>query len=192
MNADIRIRMANADDAETLLNIYAPYVETTPVTFECTVPTVEEFRARITNTLKKYPYLVAEIDQTPVGYTYASAFKDRAAYDWAVETSIYVDAEWHGCGIGHALYQTLEQWLVLQHITNTNACIAYPNPGSIRFHKEFGYKKVAHFTKCGYKLGAWHDMIWMEKFLGKHKDPPEPVVWLSDLHTGEKGTEKML
>ena len=91
MDLKIRIRPAKPEDAEKLLAIYAPYVEQTAITFEYEVPTVEEFRERIHNTLKKYPYLVAEQGGEPVGYAYVGPFHDRPAYDWAVETSIYVD-----------------------------------------------------------------------------------------------------
>ena len=88
MDLKIRIRPVKPEDAEKLLAIYAPYVEQTAITFEYEVPTVEEFREQIHNTLKKYPYLVAEQGGEPVGYAYVGPFHDRPAYDWAVETSI--------------------------------------------------------------------------------------------------------
>ena len=88
---DIRIRIATEDDAEALLAVYAPYVIKTAITFEYEVPTLEEFRGRIRHTLQKYPYLVAERDGTILGYAYVGPFHERAAYDWAVETSIYVE-----------------------------------------------------------------------------------------------------
>ncbi len=174
--SSIRVRPAVPADAEALLAIYAPYVEETAITFEYTVPSAEEFRERIEKTRKQYPYLAAEINGIPVGYTYASAFKERAAYGWAVETSVYVAMDRRGRGVGTALYRELEQWLKRQHILNVNACITFPNPESIRFHEKFGYRLAAHFTSCGYKLGAWHDMVWMEKMLGDHRNPPEAVI----------------
>lgn len=177
----MKIRMADEADAEKLLAIYEPYVRETAITFEYEVPTKEEFKNRIKGTLNKYPYLAAEENGEIYGYAYASAFKERAAYDWAVETSIYVDREKQGMGIGSGLYRELEALLKRQHILNVNACIAYPNPGSISFHEKFGYKETAHFTMCGYKFGAWYDMIWMEKMLGDHKENPEPVIWLPEL-----------
>lgn len=87
---DLRIRIAVEDDAEELLNIYEPYIRNTAITFEYEVPGVEEFRARIRQVKEKYPYLVAEREGVIMGYAYAGAFKERAAYNWAVETSIYV------------------------------------------------------------------------------------------------------
>ncbi len=175
-NAAIQVRMATVEDAKELLEIYTYYVETTAITFEYEVPTEEEFRARIQNTLQKYPYIVACKDGQIVGYAYASAFKQRAAYGWAVETSIYVQKDEHSMGIGKKLYQVLEKILKQQNVLNANACIAYPNPESIAFHEYFGYKTVAHFTRCGYKQRQWWDMIWMEKLLGEHLLEPEVVI----------------
>ena len=126
MDLKIRIRPAKPEDAEKLLAIYAPYVEQTAITFEYEVPTVEEFRERIHNTLKKYPYLVAEQGGEPVGYAYVGPFHDRPAYDWAVETSIYVDQNKKRMGIGKKLHEALEEELRNRGFLNMNACIAYP------------------------------------------------------------------
>lgn len=172
----MNIRTAAPRDAGPLLDIYAPYVEHTSVTFEYVVPSVEEFENRIRHTLEKYPYLAAEDEGVILGYTYASAFKDRAAYDWSVETSIYVREDCTGKGIGAALYNALEELLRRQHVCNLCACIAYPNPSSIAFHERFGYRTAAHFRASGFKEGEWHDMIWMEKELCPHTVPPMPFI----------------
>ncbi len=172
----ITIRMAEESDAKALLAIYAPYVEKTAVTFEYEVPTVLEFKNRIASTLKRYPYLAAIRAGHILGYAYASAFKERAAYDWAVETSIYVSEGARRTGAGSLLYEALEDYLKRQNVINVNACIAYPNPGSIAFHEKYGYRTVGHFTKCGYKLGQWWDMVWMEKMLVPHPEQPEPFI----------------
>ena len=183
MEKEIIIRKASAADAEALLLIYAPYVEKTAITFEYDVPSVAEFAGRIENTLKKYPYLVAEMGGDPVGYAYASPFKTRAAYGWAVETSIYVKEGVHGLGIGRKLYDALEEALGRQNILNLNACIAavetpdeHLDNSSIAFHEKLGYRMVGRFTKCGYKFGRWYDMVWMEKHIGAHTGDPAPVV----------------
>lgn len=173
---DISIRIAEEKDTEELLSIYAHYVENTGITFEYEVPTAGEFTSRISRTLFKYPYLVAVSGRQILGYAYASSFKDRAAYAWSVETSIYIREGCHGRGAGTLLYKSLEDILSRQNILNLNACIAYPNPKSIAFHENLGYKTVAHFTKCGYKAGRWYDMIWMEKMLGGHPDTPLPFI----------------
>ena len=175
MNANINIREAVVTDGKAIQAIYAPYVEQTAVTFEYNVPSEEEFRRRIETVKQKYPWIVAEANGKIVGYAYASAFKPRDAYQWAVETSIYVDGSMKRCGIGRQLHEALEQRLKTQGILNMNACISfietedeYLTQDSVRFHEQLGYKKVAHFHLCGKKFGRWYDMIWMEKIIGEH------------------------
>ena len=171
----IHLRSATIDDAEQMLDIYAPYVEKTAITFEYDVPTVEEFRKRIASHLPRYPWIVAQADDCIVGYAYASAFKERAAYQWSVETSIYVDETIRHHGIGRLLHGALEESLRSRGILNMNACISYIQPedeyltlDSVRFHERLGYTQVAHFHQCGKKFGRWYDMIWMEKIIGEH------------------------
>ena len=172
----IKVRPAKPEDAAALMEIYAPYVEGTAITFEYEVPGVKEFAGRIERTLERYPYLVAETNGKAAGYCYASPFQERAAYRWAAETSVYVKQDLRGKGAGKLLYTALENALKEQNVQNLNACITYPNPGSITFHERLGYRTVAHFSKCGFKLGQWWDMVWMEKLLGAHETPPEPFV----------------
>lgn len=170
----MEIRIADESDAPRLLEIYSPYVKNTAVTFEYDIPSVDEFKNRISSVLDKYPYLVAVMDGRIVGYVYASSFHERAAYRWAAELSVYVEQGYQQRGIGKALYHKMEELLRKQNVTNLNVCIAYPNPGSIRFHEKEGYRLVGHFSKCGYKLGRWWDMVWMEKWIGAHTSPPKP------------------
>lgn len=181
---NIIIRSAKVDDAEKILDIYSWYVENTAITFEYTVPGVEEFRGRIAATLEKYPYIVAEREGEVLGYAYAGTFHARAAYDWSVETSIYVKRELRREGIGALLYKELEKRLGEQGILNLYACIAsieredeYLTLDSVRFHEHLGYRLVGEFKKCGYKFSRWYDMVWMEKFIGEHKDIQPPVIW---------------
>ena len=171
----INIRPATPVDAPTLLAIYAPYVEGTAISFEYEVPSVEEMARRIEETQKTHPWLVAEEDGKIVGYAYAHIFHGRAAYQWSVETSIYVDRNEKRKGIGKQLHDAFEQALKAQGILNMNAAIAYIEQedeylthDSIRFHECLGYKKVAHFHQCGRKFGRWYDVIWMEKIIGEH------------------------
>lgn len=174
------IRIAAEEDAESLLRIYAWYVENTAITFEYAVPSLEEFRSRIRHTLERYPYLVEENDDGEItGYVYAGAFKERAAYDWAVETSIYVARDTRRSGSGRRLYAALEKALLLQGICNAEACIAAPRGedpfltmDSIRFHEHLGYRMVGQFEKCAYKFGRWYDMVWMERLIGQHPETP--------------------
>ena len=173
--AGVHIRIAQPEDAEQLLAIYAPYVRETAITFEYEVPTLEEFIQRIRNTKARYPYLTAELNGQIAGYAYAGAFHARKAYDWAVETSIYVDRTKKGMGIGAELYDTLEKILKEQNILNLNACIAWPETedehltkDSVKFHEHLGYRMVGEFHQCGYKFHRWYNMVWMEKHIGAH------------------------
>lgn len=161
----IVIRNAQVEDAANLVAIYAPYVEKTAITFETQVPAVEDFANRIEKTLKKFPYLVAVEEGQIVGYAYASTYYARAAYDWTVEMSVYVQKEARGKGIGTLLYNALEEELTARGFKNFLACIALPNLASIALHEKRGYQQVAHFKKVGYKFGTWHDIVWLQKSL---------------------------
>lgn len=171
---EFRLRSATVADAERLLAIYAPYVTRTAITFEYDVPTVDEFRRRIARTLESYPYIVAEsaVDGSLLGYAYASRFKERAAYQFACETSIYVRQDVRGGGVGSALLAALEEGLVSRGVRSICACITYVQVAdpyltnaSMRFHERKGYRLVAHFHRSGFKFGRWYDVIWMEKLV---------------------------
>ncbi|MGI6206034.1 MAG: GNAT family N-acetyltransferase [Anaerovoracaceae bacterium] len=187
--SEIIFRKVSPDDAEELLDIYAPYIEKTAITFEYTVPSAAEFRGRIEHTLKKYPYIKAVIDGRTAGYAYLGAFNEREAYDHSAETTIYLDMEERGHGLGTRLYTVLENIAGEQHILNLNACIGYPKDendeflsvASPEFHKFMGYKTVGRFDSCGYKFGRWYDMIWMEKIIGEHTAKPEAVIPFPEL-----------
>ena len=173
---NIVIRSVSLNDAEALLNIYAYYVKNTAITFEYDVPTLEEFKQRITNTLKKYPYLVVVKEGTILGYAYAGVFKNRAAYDWSAEVTIYLKYDAVKCGLGRMLYEALETEMKKRGFLNLYACIGYPieedeylTRNSAEFHAHLGYQTVGEFHKCGYKFGRWYNMIWMEKLIGEHK-----------------------
>ena len=179
---NLQIRIATVEDSAALLDIYKPYVEKTAVTFEYEVPSLEEFRGRIKTSLKKYPVLVAECESEILGYAYAGAFQSRAAYTWAVETSIYIREDCRKFGIGRLLYEELENILRKQNIVNLNACIAYPTEedtyltkDSVKFHEKMGYRMVGEFRQCGYKFNRWYNMVWMEKHIGEHRKEQPPV-----------------
>ncbi|WKT00740.1 GNAT family N-acetyltransferase [Gallibacterium salpingitidis] len=187
---NVIIRVATLNDAPQILAIYAPYVEKTAITFEYEVPTLAEFEQRMSKTLTKYPYIVAEQAGEILGYAYTSAFVGRAAYDWAVETTIYLKANQTKTGLGKKLYTALERICKAQNIFNLNACIGYPEQedefltkNSANFHAHLGYRFVGEFRKCGYKFGRWYNMVWMEKFIAEHPERPEPVIWFPALDT---------
>lgn len=190
---NIEIRVAAEADAEALLKIYTPYVKHTAITFEYEVPTVEEFASRIKKVLQRYPYFIAEADGKAVGYAYVSPFKERAAYDWAVETSIYVDRNKRGMGIGKKLYEALECTLKEQNICNLNACIGYPEvedeyltKDSVKFHEHLGYSMVGEFHKCGYKFNRWYNMVWMEKMIGEHEKDQKAIKLFDEVRENVK------
>ncbi len=167
----MEIRFAKPSDARSLLDIYAPYVENTVITFEYEVPTIEDFANRIEKTLEKYPYLVAEEDGVVVGYAYASTYYARAAYDWAVELSVYVSQDARGQGVGTELYDALEDLLDQMGYVHLLACISLPNEASLALHRKRGYQQVALFPKIGYKFNRWHDIVWLQKSLDKEARP---------------------
>lgn len=172
----MRIEKVREQDAPSLLEIYAPYVEKTAVSFEYEVPSVEEFAQRIRKISSRYPYIKAvDAGGEILGYAYAAPFKQRSAYDWSVETTVYVAQKHRRSGIGRTLYETLEKSLREMGVLNMNACIAvtdvpnaYLTNDSLYFHQKLGFRLVGTFHECGYKFGEWFDMLWMEKRIGEH------------------------
>lgn len=183
-------RPVTPEDAPQLVEIYAPYVEKTAVSFEYEVPSVGEFRSRVYSTLLKYPYIAAVHSSGRIdGYVYASAFKARKAYEYSVELSVYLRETCRGKGLGTVLYRLIEEQLKKRGILNLYACIAtspraadkYLTDASPLFHTRCGFRTIGKFSHCGYKFGLWYDMIWMEKILGPHMNeaalPPSPEEW---------------
>ena len=230
----IKLRLATPQDADALLEIYAPYVKQTAISFEYDAPGAAEFAGRIEQTLQRYPYLLAYVSDEAaradderdenfkisasaagagseilpadearncasgaakqnsanliasakqsganlkhgqiLGYAYASVFKERTAYDWSAECSVYVSQNARALGIGRLLYEALERTLKAQNIADMNACIAceddkYLNDASVRFHERMDFRFVGRFKRCAYKFGRWYDMAWMQKPIGEH------------------------
>ncbi len=188
----ITYRYAKEADAEAILNIYSYYIENTAITFEWKIPSIEEFRERILNISSSYPYIVAEEDGAVIAYAYAARFRSRRAYDWDVETSIYVDKDKKGRGVGKQLYRILECALKAQNIVNSYACITVDGlsrgeiiSDSYRFHLALGYKLIGEFESSGYKFGRWYDMIYMEKKLND-LDMVRDIISFSALSDGAK------
>lgn len=175
------IRFAEKNDAEAILKIYAPYVISTSISFEYAVPTIDEIRSRIEKTKENYPYIVCELNNQVIGYAYADRYMARDAYNWNVELSIYVDKKYTHRGVGRGLYTCILQILAHQNVKNVYCTITSPNDSSIKLHEFFGFKKLGLYPNCGYKLGAWHDIIIMGKNLGKHKENPKPFIEINDV-----------
>ncbi|MGN0363195.1 MAG: GNAT family N-acetyltransferase [Bilifractor sp.] len=188
MNQNVQFRNASLEDASRLLEIYRYYVENTAITFEWTVPSLEEFQRRMKHTMEKFPYIVAVQDEKIVGYSYVGPFVGREAYDWSVETTIYLDAAIRHHGVGKQLYSVMEMILKRMHILNMNACIGYPKKddahltrNSACFHEHLGFRMVGKFHDSGYKFDTWYDMVWMEKMIGEHTVNPAPVLNYHDI-----------
>lgn len=167
--------MALPEDAASLLAIYAPFVETTAVTFEYAVPAVDELGARVRTVTAQWPWLVLERQGRVAGYAYASAWRTRAAYQWAVETTVYVHADERRRGIGRALYRSLLACLRVQGHRLALGAITLPNPASVALHEALGFRCVAVHRGCGHKLGAWHDVGFWEIELAA-RDDAAPVA----------------
>ncbi|MEN6340914.1 MAG: N-acetyltransferase family protein [Clostridiaceae bacterium] len=168
------IRRARESDAEELLAIYAPYVTDTPVTFEYEVPSLAEFTGRIRSVSADYPYLVCERGGNIAGYAYAHRYKERAAYQWDAELSVYLDGGSRGRGLGKAFYTALMELLPLQNVKNVYGCVLCPNESSERLHDSLGFSRVGVFRSTGYKCGAWRDVVWFEKQIAPYDSEPEP------------------
>jgi phosphinothricin acetyltransferase len=157
---DKNIRLATVADGEAILAIYAPFIRETVFTFEYEVPSVLEFRDRIADIIKQYPWLVCEINGKIVGYAYASKFSERRAYDWSADASIYIHPDFHRQKIASALYYALFEILKLQGYYNVYVGITSANIISDRFHESFGFKPVGTYRHVGFKLGKWYDVKW--------------------------------
>lgn len=180
MMNNFNIRNSSENDVREMMNIYAYYVNNTAISFECEVPTIEDFNGKIANIKAKYPCLIAEVDGAIAGYAYAQLFVGREAYSHSTELTIYLKHELQYRGIGGALYRRLEEELGKMGIINLYACIGYPEVedeyltmNSVNFHSHLGFEICGRFYKCGYKFNRWYSMVWMEKIIGKHVDIQE-------------------
>ena len=178
------IRVADEDDAEQVLAIYEPIVTQTAISFEVVPPTLDEMRARISSTLARLPWLVCSEDDGVLGYAYASQHRQRPAYQWSVDVSVYVNPELHRRGIGRSLYSSLFESLRSQGYYNAFAGITLPNEASVGLHTRMGFEPVGIYRGVGYKLGNWHDVGWWQLRLRASDDVPSPPIGLAGLkHT---------
>jgi phosphinothricin acetyltransferase len=181
------IRLAAESDAPTLLAIYAPYVRETAISFELEAPDEGEMAARVRKTLLAYPWLVCEHDGHIIGYAYGSRYRERPAYQWSVEVTVYVQRDLHRSGVGRALYTSLFALLRLQGYVSAFAGIALPNDASIGVHRALGFEPIGIFRAAGYKFDAWHDVAWMRLALQPPPavpTPPQPLSAVLDTDEG--------
>jgi phosphinothricin acetyltransferase len=163
-------------DAQACLDIYAPFIRDTVVSFEEVVPTDDEFRDRISATIATHLWLVLEVDGRVVGYAYASQHRARASYRWAVDVTIYVGPAHRGIGAGRYLYGELLERVRRRGFQTACAGVTMPNPASVGLHRAMGFEPVGIYRRIGWKAGAWHDVMWLQLELSPATDvaPPEP------------------
>lgn len=175
------IRLAKRADVERILEIYRPYIEHTPITFEYSVPSLFAFRERFDRITARFPWLVCEVDGVVAGYAYAELPFERAAYQWNADIAVYIAPQYHRMKIASAFYKCIEQILELQGYYHLYACITETNETSAKFHRALGFQEFANFKNSGYKMGRWHDVIWFVKQLKAYKTDPEPPVPYTEL-----------
>ncbi|HEX9869686.1 MAG TPA: arsinothricin resistance N-acetyltransferase ArsN1 family B [Candidatus Tectomicrobia bacterium] len=177
------IRLATPHDAPGVQAIYAPVVRETAISFEWEPPTVSDMEKRIGEVVERMPWLVCEHRGEVLGYAYASPHRVRAAYQWSVDVSVYIDARARRSGVGRGLYQSLFALLTLQRFYHAYAGITLPNPASVGLHEALGFAPVGVYRSVGYKLGAWHDVGWWQLTLQAPVIPPDPPM---DLRTARE------
>jgi phosphinothricin acetyltransferase len=166
------IRLATLDDAGQVLEVYAPYCHT-PISFELGPPSQEEMRQRLARVMANYPWLVCENGGEVLGYGYAGLHRERAAYGWSVDTTVYIREDQQRRGIGRALYTALFKLLALQGFYNAYAGVTLPNPASVGLHEAMGFLPVGVYRQVGYKNNAWHDVAWYQLLLQARPASPE-------------------
>ena len=173
------IGLATGHDADQIAAIYAPVVRNTAISFELEPPTIQEMEQRIQQTLRQFPWLVCEQANVILGYVYASPHRARPAYQWSVDTTVYVHHAYRGHAVGRALYTALLKVLPLQGYYNAYAGIALPNAASVGLHEAVGFEAVGVYHHVGYKLGQWHDVGWWQVGLQAHVTTPTAPLPLS-------------
>ena len=176
------IRITTAADAVSILDIYAPYIEKTSYTFETEVPTINSFKERINFYLQNWPWLVCEIEGAVAGYAYGGRHRERTAYQWSIESSVYVHDGYQRMGVAKALYTALIDILKLQGFRNLYAVINLPNDKSVAFHEKSGFEYFATYKNVGYKLGRWKNVGWWQLPLNEYSADPEPPIKFSEMN----------
>lgn len=175
------IRLTTIYDAPAIREIYSPNILNAAISFETEVPSIEEIQNRIETILQRYPWIVCEVDGKMAGYVYASKHRDREAYQWSCECTIYMHNDFKGKGIGKELYQLLFEILKSQGFRNVYAGITLPNSGSVSIHESCGFKHFATYENIGYKFDNWHSVGWWKLQTNDYDLQPPPPLKLSEL-----------
>jgi phosphinothricin acetyltransferase len=177
----ITVRLATPDDAAACAAIYGPYVAETAISFELTPPTADEMAARIEKVTAHWPWLVVEVDGIVRAYAYGTRHRDRPAYDWTTETTVYVDRDFRARGLGRIAMRSLIAVLRLQGFHLLVAGITAPNPGSFRLHESLGFERIGEFEAIGWKFDGWHGVEFWGLELGAREPVPDPVTPIREL-----------
>ena len=169
------IRFATKEDVGMLLRIYSQYIDTA-ISFEYALPTKEEFLQRIENIKRTYPYLVYEENDCIIGYAYANKYRDRDAYQWDAELSVYIDQTCTSKGVGHQLYESLIEMLKIQGVKTVYGLVTVPNKRSAKLHQSFGFTLVGTHVNTGYKCGKWQSVAIFEKGIAEYNIEPDPII----------------
>lgn len=176
-----RARLATPGDGDACAAIYAPYVTDTAISFEVAPPDAAEMAARIARTIERTPWVVVEADGEVRAYAYGTRHRDRAAYDWTVETTVYVDRDSTRAGLGRIALSAVVAILRLQGAHLAVAGITPPNPGSVGLHQALGFQRVGEFEGIGWKFGKWHGVEWFALELGPRDEAPSLLVPLPQI-----------
>lgn len=168
----MRVREASARDAAACAAVYAPYVTDTAITFETDPPATAAMAARIDAANDTHTWLVLEVDGQVVGYAYGCPHKDRPAYRWTCEVSVYLEQDRRRTGGGRLLYETLFARLADRGYRLALAGVTLPNEASAGLHRALGFEPVGTYRRVGWKLGAWHDVSWLQRELATDGEPP--------------------
>jgi len=179
----IEVRLVTEEDAAQIREIYSPNILDNAISFETEVPSIEEMTTRIKTFLQKYPWIVCVIDGKIAGYVYASKHRDREAYQWSCECTIYMNNDFKGKGIGRELYQLLFEILKLQEFRNVYGVITLPNQASVAIHESCGFKHFATYENIGYKFGIWHSVGWWKLQINQYNLQPPPPLKFSELNS---------
>jgi L-amino acid N-acyltransferase YncA len=177
----VRIRLAHDGDADAIAAIYRPVVENTAISFETIAPDRHEISRRLSETMTEYPWLVCERDGLVAGYAYATRHRVRAAYQWSVDTSVYIADARKRSGVGRGLYQSLFAILAAQGFFNAFAGIALPNPASVALHEAMGFQKLGVYRNVGFKFGEWRDVGWWQLTLRQREMPASAPLALVEV-----------
>lgn len=178
----ITIRPATVLDAEAILSVYAPFIKSTTVTFEIEVPSSEEFKDRVGKLIEVFPYIVAESDGQIVAYAYAHAYRERAAYRFDSELSVYVSPKFQRNGVGKRLYDILIEALREMNYHTAYAVIALPNEPSQIFHNKYGFTLEGYSRNTGYKFDRWLDTATYSLQLLPYDANPKETVCVNQIN----------